>query len=79
MSKGIKVNDYVNNFLSSLVTTHWKEMLPDINTFREMYDFFKTKKKSKNSYRFLFNDVEKLKWSCLRLNSNKSMIDLIRF
>jgi len=79
MNKGIKVNEYVNDFLSGLLTTHWKEMLPDINTFKEMYDFFKTKKKSKNSYRFLFNDVEKLKWSSLRLMSNRSMIDLIRF
>ncbi len=79
MNKGIKVNEYVKDFLSGLVTTHWKEMLPDINTFKEMYDFFKTKKKSKNSYRFLFNDVEKQKWSSLRLMSNKSMIDLIRF
>lgn len=79
MNKGIKVNEYVNNFLSGLVTTHWKEMLPDINTFREMYDFFKTQKKSKNSYRFLFSDVEKQKWSSLRLKSHKSMIDLIRF
>jgi len=79
MNKGIKVNEYVNDFLSGLVTTHWKEMLPDINTFREMYDFFKTKKKSRNSYRFLFNDVEKLKWSSFRLMSNKSTIDLIRF
>jgi hypothetical protein len=79
MNKGIKVNEYTKEFLSGSVTTHWKEMLPDINTFREMYDFFKTKKKSKNSYRFLFNDVEKLKWSSLRLMSNRSMIDLIRF
>jgi hypothetical protein len=79
MNNGIKVYDYVNDFLSGLVTTHWKEMLPDINTYKEMYNYFKTKKKSKNSYRFLFNDVEKLKWSSFRLKSDKSMIDLIRF
>jgi IS605 OrfB family transposase len=79
MNKGIKMYDYVNDFLSGLVTTRWKEMLPNINTFKELYNYFKTKKKSKNSYRFLFNDVEKLKWSSLRLKSNKSMIDLIRF
>ena len=79
MNKGIKVNEYVKDFLSGLVTTHWKEMLPNINTFKEMYEFFKTKKKSKNSYRFLFNDVEKQKWSSFRLMSYKSMIDLIIF
>jgi hypothetical protein len=79
MNKGIKINEYVNDFLSGLVTTRWKEMLPNVNTFKDMYNYFKTKKKSKNSYRFLFNDVEKLKWSSLRLKSNKSMIDLIRF
>lgn len=79
MDNGIKVNEYVNEFLSNLVTTHWKEMLPDINTFKEMYNYFKAKKKSKPSYRFLFNDAEKLKWSCLRLQSNRSNIDLIRF
>ena len=38
----------------------------------------KTKKKSKYSYRFLFNDVEKQKWSYFNLKSHKSMIDLIR-
>lgn len=79
MVNGIKVNEYVNEFLGGLVTTHWKEMLPNVNTFREMYNYFKTKKKSKYSYRFLFNDVEKQKCSSFRLMSNKSMIDLIRF
>ena len=49
------------------------------NNLGKYYNHFKTKKKSKNSYRFLFNDVEKLKWSSLRLKSNKSKIDLIRF
>jgi hypothetical protein len=71
MNKGFKVSEYVNEFLSSLVTTHWKEMLPEVNTFKEMYNHFKFKKKSKNSYRFLFNDVEKLKWSCFRLMSDE--------
>lgn len=79
MNKGINVNEYVNDFLSGLVTTHWKEMLPNINTYKEMYNYFKYQKKSGNSYRFLFNDVEKRKWSCFRLMSNKSMVDLIRF
>ena len=98
--------DYVNEYLSGSLTTHWKEMLENdgvksITTWKEMYNLFKNlgykktvsknKKKSEtvvlnikkftttNSYRFLFNDVEKLKWSCLRLNSIKSMIDLIKF
>ena len=79
MISGLKVQNYVNEFLSGLVTTHWKEMLPNVNTFKDLYNYFKTKKKSKNSYRFLFNDTEKLKWSSLSLNSSKSMIDLIRF
>lgn len=75
----IKVNDYVKEFLGGEVTTQWKDMLNPGSTFKDLYDHFKTKKKSKNSYRFLFNDVEKLKWSSLRLKSNKSKIDLIRF
>ena len=78
MNRGIKIQDYVNSFLSGSVTTRWKEMSQNINTFKDLYDYFKTKKKSKNSYRFLFNDVEKLKWSSFRLMSSKSMIDLIR-
>jgi len=77
MSKGIKVSDYVNNFLSDLVSTHWKEMIPNINTYKEMYDYFKSSKKSKNKYRFLFNDVEKYQKSYFRLNSFKSLTDLI--
>lgn len=79
MIKNIKVQDYVNNFLSGSVTTHWKEMSPNINTFKDLYNHFKTKKKSKNSYRFLFSDAEKAKWSSFRLKSNKSNIDLIKF
>lgn len=79
MNNGFEVSRYVKDFLSGLVATRWKEMLPDINTYEEMYLHFKSKKKSKHSYRFLFNDVEKLKWSSFRLQSNKSMIDLIRF
>jgi hypothetical protein len=79
LTKRTKINDYVNNFLGSLVTTHWKKMLPDINTYKDLYNYFKLQKKSKNSYRFLFNEVEKQKWSCLRLNFYKSGIDLIRF
>jgi IS605 OrfB family transposase len=76
---GIKVQDYVNKFLTGSVTTHWKEMLPNINNYKELYNHFKTKKKSKNSYRFLFSDAEKAKWSSFRLKSNKSNIDLIKF
>ena len=79
MDQKFRVNDYINGFLSGPVTTHWKEMLPDINTFKDMYNYFKFQKKSRNSYRFLFNEAEKLKWSCLRLMSYKSNIDLIRF
>jgi hypothetical protein len=60
-----------------LVTTRWKKMLPNVNTYKDLYDYYK-KKKSKNSYRFLFNDVEKQRWSCLRLWFYKSNIDLIR-
>ncbi len=79
MNKGFKVYDYVNSFLSSSVTTHWKEMLPEVSTFKDLYNHFKIQKKSKNSYRFLFNDTEKLKWSSLRLKSDKSMVDLVSF
>ena len=50
MNQGIKIRDYVENFLSSLVTTQWKDMLPEIDTYRELYTFLK-KKKSKYSYR----------------------------
>jgi hypothetical protein len=53
-------------------------MLPTIDTYKDLYNHFKTKKKSKYSYRFLFNDVEKQKWSYFNLKSHKSMIDLIR-
>ena len=77
--KGIKVNDYVSDFLSSLVDTHWKEILPEINTFKDLYNHFKSsKKKPKSSYRFLFNDKEKLSRSFFRLKSYKSLIDLIK-
>jgi IS605 OrfB family transposase len=79
MNKGLKIYDYIDQFLSGLVTTRWKEMLPNINTFKDLYNHFKNQKKSKYSYRFLFNDVEKQNWSYFRLKSNKSMIDLIRF
>lgn len=79
LTSGIKVQNYVNDFLGGQVTTRWKEMLPNIFTFKDLYNYFKTQKKSKNSYRFLFNDAEKLKWSSLRLNTFKSKIDLIRF
>jgi hypothetical protein len=72
MNRGINVYNYVNEFLSGLVSTHWKEMLPEGSTFKDLYTYFK--KKSGNSYRFLFNELEKLKWSCFRLNSYKSMI-----
>ena len=81
MIRGIKVYDYVNEYLNGLVNTHWKEMLPTIDTYKDLYNHFKTKtkKKSKYSYRFLFNDTEKLKWSYFSLKSNKSKVDLIRF
>jgi len=75
----VKIRDYVENFLGSLVTTRWKEMLPNINTYRDLYNYFKLQKKSKNSYRFLFNETEKLKWSCSRLWFYRSKVDLIRF
>ena len=42
------------------------------STFKDLYTYFK--KKSGDSYRFLFNELEKLKWSYFRLNSYKSMI-----
>ena len=79
MNKGIKVNEYVNDFLGGLVATRWKEMLPNINTFKDLYNHFKYQKKSRNSYRFLFSEAEKLRWSCLRLNSVKSCINLYNF
>ena len=72
MNKGINVYNYVNEFLSGLATTRWKEMLPEGSTFKDLYTYFK--KKSGDSYRFLFNELEKLKWSYFRLNSYKSMI-----
>lgn len=77
MIKGIKVSDYVNNFLSDSVSTRWKEMVPSINTYKDMYLYFKTSKKSKYKYRFLFNDLEKSQKSFFRLNSIKSLTDLI--
>jgi len=76
MINNITVNDYVSNFLSSLVSTHWKKMVPEVSTYKDLYNYYKSK--SKASYRFLFTDAEKLKFSSLRLNSYKSMIDLIR-
>ena len=79
MVNSFEVGKYVNDFLSSPITTHWKKMLSDVMTFKEMHDYFKTKKKSKSSYRFLFNDNEKLKWSSFRLKSHKSRVDLVRF
>lgn len=79
IKNGIKIRDYINEFLCGLVTTRWKEMLPNINTYQDLYNYFKTKKKSRNSYRFLFNDIEKLKWSYLRLGFYESKVDLIRF
>lgn len=78
LMKRVKIVDYVNNYLSSSVTTQWKEMLPNVNTYRDLYNYFKSQKKSKNSYRFLFNEAEKQKWSYSRLKFYKSGIDLIR-
>lgn len=72
-----KIVDYVNNFLSSSVTTQWKEMLPNVNTYKDLYNYFK-KSKSRNSYRFLFNSTEKEKRSYLRFKFYRSEIDLIR-
>ena len=69
---------YINDFLGSEVSTHWKEMIPHISTFKELYNFYKDKE-TKTSYRFLFSDIQKERWSCLRLKSFKSMIDLITF
>lgn len=77
-----------NDGIKSVTT--WKEMY---NLFKNLgYKYKKVSKNKKkfetvvvkkftttNSYRFLFNDVEKLKCSCLRLNSIKSKIDLIKF
>ena len=68
---------HIEEFLGSNVTTQWKDMSQSIN-FKDLYMHCK-EKKSKTSYRFLFNDVEKQKWGSFRLNSYKSMIDLIRF
>ena len=78
----LKVNnyntyDYIQSFLGQQTTTHWKKML-NVNTYKDVYNYFK-QKKSKNSYRFLFNDVEKERWSCFSLKSQSSMVDLIRF
>ena len=75
---GFKVQDYVNQFLSGSVTTHWKEMSPSINTFKDLYNHFRAEKKSKNSYRFLFSETEKSMKSSFRLDSYKSLIDLIK-
>ena len=75
MVQGINIKNYVDQFLSGSVTTHWKEMLPDANTFKDLYDW--SKKKSKNSYRFLFTDKEKDRKSYFRLNSRKSLVDLV--
>ena len=77
-TRKINVRDYVENYLSSSLSTHWKEMVMNVNTYKELYTYFKKQKKFRNSYRFLFNDFEKSKWSCLRLKFYKSRIDLIR-
>ncbi|MFW6219748.1 MAG: hypothetical protein ACOC33_02825 [bacterium] len=79
LNKGINLKEYINDFLSSLVATRWKKMLPNINTYRELYNYFKLKKKLRNSYRFLFTEDEKVRWSSLRLGFFGSGIDLIRF
>jgi IS605 OrfB family transposase len=76
MINNYNVNDYVNSFLSNLVSTHWKKMISEVSTYKDLYDYYKSK--SKTSYRFLFNDIEKLKFSSLRLKFHKSMVDLIR-
>lgn len=77
-TRKIRVRDYVENYLSSSISTHWKEMIMNINTYKDLYTYFKKQKKSRNSYRYLFNDYEKSKWSFLRLKFYKSRIDLIR-
>ena len=46
-------------------------------TNRDLYDYYK-EKKSKNSYRFLFSEAEKQKWSYSRLWFHRSKLDLIR-
>ncbi|MCB1713370.1 MAG: hypothetical protein KDH96_13160 [Candidatus Riesia sp.] len=69
---------YINTYLGSEVTTRWKKMLPSSSTYRDLYNLFK-EKKTVNSYRFLFNDNEKQRWSFFRLKSSKSMIDLVTF
>ena len=65
MNKGLKIYDYINQFLSNSVTTRWKEMLPNVETYKDLYNHFKNQKKSKNSYRFLFTQSEKDKYSYL--------------
>jgi hypothetical protein len=77
ITKNINIKNYVDQFLSGSVTTRWKEMKLDktINTFKDLYDW--SKKKSKNSYRFLFSDAEKDRKSYFRLNSHKSLVDLV--
>ena len=77
-NKGIEIKSYVKDYLSDLVATRWKNMLPNICTNKELYDYFKGQKKSTTSYRFLFTKVERLKYSCLRLNHHLSNVDLIR-
>jgi hypothetical protein len=79
MIKGLNVKNYVEDFLSGSVTTRWKDMSLNVNTFKDLYDYFKSKNKSKNNYRFIFNDAEKQKWSSFRLKSVKSRVDLITF
>lgn len=74
--------DYIHGYLGKGLSTRWKDMitLASVITYKELYHYYKdNKKKSTTSYRFLFNDDEKLKWSSFRLNSNKSLVDLIRF
>lgn len=66
---------YINEFLSNEVTTRWKKMLPNVNTYKEVYNYYK--KNSKTSYRVLFNDEIKSRYSYFRLNHHKSFIDLI--
>lgn len=61
------------------LSTHWKEMIKDnlnkIKNWKELYNVFK---KSKTSYRFLF-DLNKIQVNSFRLYSIKSMINLYIF
>ena len=59
--------NYVNQYLCNPLSTCWKEMIKGLVSYKDLYDYFKNQKKSKYSYRFLFNQTLKVGYSCFKL------------